>query len=107
MAYLRGDYYIWGDGENIHIGIKEEANGGAEGGSKYGYSGVYLPYEVLDEYVVMRFAELLHEASIGPTIERAMRHNNFGGVILEENVEEIRQAVDLIKIKPPQKPRTF
>lgn len=107
MAYLRGDYYIWGDGENIHIGVKEEAVGGAEGGPEYGYGGVYLPYDVLDEYVVMRFAELLHEARIEPTIERAMRRGNFGGVILEENVEEIRQAVSRVKIKPPQKPRSF
>ena len=107
MAYLRGDYYIWGDGENIHIGIKEEASGGAEGGPDYGYSGLFLPYEALDEYVVMRFAEMLHEGHVEPAIERAIGHGNFGSVILEENVEDIRQAISRIKIKPPQKPRSF
>ena len=111
MAYLRGEYYIWGDGDNIHIDIKNEAVGGAEGGAARGedfdYSGVYLPYEVLDEYVVMRLAELLHEGQMEPTIERARRHGNFGGVILEENAEAIKEALRQIKLQPPQKPRSF
>ena len=110
MAYLRGDYYIWGDGEDIHVWIGEAATGGGEGGPRedgYAYDGIYLPYEVLDVYVVMRFAELLYDGTVEPTIERALCHGNFGGVILEENVEEIKQAVKLVKIKTPKKARSF
>jgi len=78
MAYLRGNYYIWGDGDNIHIGVKEGAIGGAEGGPECEISGVFLPYEVLDQYVVMRFAEILHEGSLAQAIEGAIRQGNFG-----------------------------
>ena len=102
MAYLRGDYYIWGDGEDIHVCISKGAAGGGTAGPEYEYDSVHLPYEVLDEYVVMRFAELLYKGDVESAIERALQHGNFGAAILRENAKEIEHAVKSISIQSPR-----
>ena len=104
MAYLRGDYYFGGDGENIHLWVKEDVEGGVENDLE-GYTGISLPYGVLDEYVVMRLAEMLYAGSIESTIDRAIGHNNFQTEFLIENAESIKQALQKIMLKPLEESR--
>lgn len=107
MAYLRGDHYVWADGsDRLHIWVHDGEDGwretwttGADGSPKAGYenaSGVSIPEAVMDEYVVMRFAELVASQTIDETIERALRfgkNGNFGSQALAERADAIKAIV--------------
>jgi hypothetical protein len=91
MAYTRGDNYIWSSGERTHLWIADGEDGWAEciwneGGRHPNPSGVGVPQGVMDEYVVMRFAELVRSGDVAATIDRAVtRHaGNFGCAALNE-----------------------
>jgi hypothetical protein len=83
MAYMRGEPYIWSDGEKLHIWSKSGNDGWADMEGLHGIaeaSGVALNEQHADEFAVMRFAELVHEGRLQVTIERALRQwgGNFG-----------------------------
>lgn len=103
MAYLRGNYYLWKDGDNrLHVWAFDGADawmdsGWASDGSNrwpthQNASGVSIPEEVMDEYVMMRFAQLLESGSVACTIDRALRHGNVGGEALKQRAGSIKQA---------------
>src|SRR5687767_4556891 len=98
MAYLRGDHYIWSDGERLHIWVFNGADhwedsgwaaelDGKRRGDRQAASGTSIPQPVIDDYVVMRLAELMDEGRVSQTIERALQHGNFGGESLKERAE--------------------
>lgn len=70
MAYIRGHFYIWRDGENIHFShgnhLGDEGENGRPGDNTLccysnGHQGpesLALPNYVVDEFVVMRWAQL-------------------------------------------------
>lgn len=116
MAYMRGDYYIWSDAEDrIHLWIKDgydhwdacyEAEDGARLAGYENASGVSLPEEVMDEFVVMRLAELIANGTVGAAIDRAIdpngRGGNFGGMILQENGETLKRILSQIELNMPK-----
>jgi len=61
MAYMRGDYYIYSDGKNLYINSES------------------FPMKTIDEYVVMRYAEM-SEKQIKDIEKRVMEkhYGNFG-----------------------------
>jgi hypothetical protein len=105
MAYIRGDYYIWADGENrLHLWAFDGADAWAESGwasdiggqrlsTHQNASGVSLPQEVVDDYVVMRFAELVESHAAAEVVNRALRHRNFGGEAMKERVVAMKKAI--------------
>ena len=104
MAYIRGDHYIWSDGERLHVWMFDGADGweesgwatdldGRRGANRATASGTSIPQSVMDEYVMMRVVELVDEGLIGGTIQRALRHGNFGGQSLAKRAESIVNAL--------------
>lgn len=78
MAYMRGNCYVWRDDRAIHfwamdghdswdesVWVQSRNNGSAP-------SGVSLPQEVADEYVVMRVAELVRDGLFMGAVDRAL-----------------------------------
>ena len=53
-------------------------------------SGVQIPERAADEFVVMRFAELVKLGLAQEAIERALTHGNFGGTALAELAPTLR-----------------
>ena len=81
MAYMRGDFYLWQDGSNVHIWYRDGYDGWDESVwneaadssvADSRASGVAIPLEVADEFAVMRIAQLLDEGMISKTIDRAI-----------------------------------
>lgn len=105
MAYLRGEHYLWTDGEDrLHVWVHDggdywEESGWAcdlSGERKKGRqkaSGVSIPEKVMDEYVMMRLAQLMEMNAVSETIDRALRHGNFGGAALTARAEAIKAAL--------------
>jgi hypothetical protein len=81
MAYTRGKYYIY-----------EDVNG------KFFFNGVFIPKSVIDEFVVMRYAELEKEGKVKRIENRAMKkwQGNFGcDALLEKHGK--RTAIEMIE----------
>ena len=67
MAYMKGEPYVWSDGDELHIWSKSGNDGWSENESLHGIaeaSGVALDEKHADEFAVMRFAELINSDSI-------------------------------------------
>lgn len=106
MAYLRGDYSLWADGDGrLHIWAADGADGwqesgwamNAEGTRRPHAGGVAIPTGVLDEYVMMRFAELLESGEAAQALDRALRHGSFGGDALRARSEAIGGAIERLQ----------
>lgn len=114
MAYMRGDYYLWSDDTNqLHIWVADGYDGwddtgwccGEDGNRSKGFEkagGVCIPENVMDEFVLMRLAELIQDGKVTETIERFLgsegHKGNFGGALLEKNVDALKQALSEIKL---------
>src|SRR5256885_1220549 len=81
VSYMRGKYYLWTGSDGVHLWAFDGEDGWKNSGwglsvkdwkTKRGQKpgGVRIPEPVLDEYVVMRFAELLDERKVAATIRR-------------------------------------
>jgi hypothetical protein len=87
MSYMRGKYYLWSGADGVHLWAFDGDDGWSDSGwgasvkqwkrKHQKPSGVRIPEPVLDEYVVMRFAELVDEGKVKATIRRAS--NNWRG----------------------------
>ena len=91
MAYMRGKTYIWQDEHRLHIWTHDGYDGWDISGwavdagetrhpDKQCASGTAIPQETMDEYVVMRLAELYREGILESTIHLTFNHQqgNFG-----------------------------
>ena len=93
MSYMRGDVYIWADGERVHFWAADgedgwEESGWAEGratrsslgaGGPASASGVCLRQEIADAYAMMRLAELVDAGALGATIDLHRRQTSMRG----------------------------
>jgi hypothetical protein len=115
MAYMRGEYYLWDDESGLHIWAADGYDGWDEaswacektGPGEQDYarradrthaSGVSIPQRVADEYVVMRFVEMLIEGAVPDAIDRAVR--KYGRRSLVENAERLRAALKNLELDP-------
>lgn len=81
MAYTRGDYYLWSDDSRVHIWVRDgydgwddsvwnEGSGGGKG--EVQPSGVAVPLQVADEFVVMRVAQLIESRQLTDVVTRTV-----------------------------------
>src|SRR5947209_18676241 len=123
MSYLKGDYYVWTshhgavpDGERwVHIWAANGYDGwdisswateetdDDEERRRHGYeeaSGTSLPLRVMDEFVMMRLAEMLHEGLVDEAIDGAVRDQRgaLGGRLLAKKAERLKTALRRIEI---------
>ena len=120
MAYMRGDYYLWDDESGLHVWACDGYDGwdqtgwhlvgGGEddaAGPKYlkhgknTASGVSIHQEIMDEYVMMRLAEMIQEGSTDAAVDRALGHKGNGGCrVLGANAEALIQALAGLEMRP-------
>ncbi len=89
MAYFRGPIYIWPSHAHTHFWSAGGDDGWRESGWNARWpaspnaagaaSGVGLPQAVVDEFVVMRFAELVDKRLLDDAIARALAHGHGNG----------------------------
>jgi hypothetical protein len=117
MAYMRGDYYIWTDSSDLHVWSsggydgwdrsnwhKQEGGEARSSHKKSGQvvaSGVCIPQEVADEYVMMRLAEMIKEGIVDDVIDRTIdvdgRSDNFGSRTLLQYADRLKEALQEVK----------
>lgn len=125
MAYMRGDYYLWDDESGLHIWAKDGYDGWdiagwhefdetAEGepiitpehlvNGENTASGVSIHQDIMDEYVMMRIAQMVHESKVDAAIDRVLdpngRGGNLGGMMLVENADILKQALSGLTLRP-------
>lgn len=88
MAYLRGSTYIWSDGERIHLWSKDGLDHWRDTafGDHPEASGVAITRDVLDQFVYMRFAQLVAEGKLEAVVRGAIEaaEGNGGCVALSQ-----------------------
>jgi hypothetical protein len=120
MSYMRGDQYLRSDGDRLHIWVADghdgwEDSGWAEAVKSSGRaptgkraamppsrpSGLAIPEQIADEFVVMRLAELIAEGRAETAIRQAVRRHrgNVGCWELTANSVPLRAALARLKRK--------
>ena len=102
---MRGKNYLWSDGTHLHIWVADGYDGwdeavwamdeeGKRHEDRLKASGVSISEEVMDEFVVMRLAEMIDENLVKEAIDRAVAHGgNFGAAVLVKNAENLKAAI--------------
>jgi len=114
---LEGDYYLWHDVSGLHIWASDGYDGWDEAGwhrvddgkdypvqpthlkdGENNASGVSIHQEIVDEYVVMRLAQMIEEGIVDATIERASEAPSFRGSsrlqrVLQGKAPQIKEAL--------------
>jgi hypothetical protein len=103
MSYVRGDTYIWSDGERTHLWIadgydhwdKAVWSEGQNTDTDHRPSGVAVSENKLDEYVMMRLAELIEQRLVSDTIDRSLisGKGNGGCLALERHADRIKTSL--------------
>ena len=89
MSYFRGDHYVWSDGDCLHLWT-EAPYGPA---NDHYAAGVSMPETLMDQFAVMRFAELVASGRADAAIADALQVMHFGGDALRARVDDIRRLV--------------
>ena len=113
MSYMRGKYYLWTGSDGVHLWAFDGEDGWKDCGwaesvkhwkPKRGQtpSGVRIPEPILDEYVVMRLAELIDERIVAATIRRASKkwRGNGGAISLAFHGKAIIAQIRSLKPDP-------
>lgn len=109
MSYMRGNHYLWRDDTRVHPWARDGYDAWDESGwmpderqppslstseADSRPSGVGVHQDVMDEYVVMRFAELIRDGLVPGAVDRALRkHSGNGGCqALAHHAATVRHA---------------
>jgi len=111
MSYMRGDYYLWSDGENFHVWVADGYDNWDEAGwaldkdgkrsaDRLNASGVGIPEKVMDAFVMMRLAQMIDEGLVDEAIDRAVGKfgGNVGSTVLAKNAQKLKTALAQIKL---------
>jgi hypothetical protein len=90
MSYFRGDPYIWSDRERLHLWTA--AADDTLDHDAYA-AGVEIPEATMDQFAVMRFAELLELGIAGKTIAEALDNTDFGGDCLRRHAGTLQAMI--------------
>jgi hypothetical protein len=110
MAYMRGANYVWSDGDRVHFWCADGDDGWDESGWAEAHrvtavgaavreprcaSGVGVPHDVADTFVMLRFAELVVEGLAAARLESALELSggNFGSHALIEYADRLRAVI--------------
>ena len=89
MSYFRGDHYVWSDGDCLHLWSAAPY----EPANDHYAAGVSMPEALMDQFAVMRFAELVWLGRADAAITDALQVMNFGGDALRARADDIRRLV--------------
>ncbi len=123
MAYMRGENYIWADDYAVHFWIadgqdywEESSDWGRDDEGNHLYrneygdvtaSGLRIEHSVLDQFVVMRFAELLEEGRFAEAARNALEYDPDSprAPLIRKLMESLEAADEMnpdITIRPEQ-----
>ena len=106
MSYIRGSNYIFADNEDrLHIWVADgEDNWEISGWGKNpntnewreefsAPSGVSIPQSIIDQYVIMRFAEILEASKLSVMIDSTLKEcgDNFNCTSLIKYHEQLKK----------------
>lgn len=108
---MRGKYYLWTGGDGVHLWAFDGEDGWKHSGwaesvkdwrAKRGQKpgGVCIPEEVMDEFAVMRFAELIDEGKVLKSIRRGVKNGNFGSYSLKYHSKQLIARISSMKPDP-------
>lgn len=99
LAYLRGNAYVWSSRDRVHVWVHDGDDGWRDSGWAAGVgsqgAGVAITQEAMDEYVMMRVAELIREGRAGDAAERALvsHRGNGGCMALDATWDSLREKI--------------
>lgn len=97
MAYLRGDYYIWSDGDRLHVWVRggHEPVQGMTWSTSGADGGVVAEQEPIDRYVLMRLAEMACERNAVARLDAILEESqgNVGESALRQNARLLRDLL--------------
>lgn len=115
MAYIKGDEYIWtgvaadeegNESEYAHFWTALNREDVSDWGRRYFdengddmAGGVAFSQEVIDQFVMMRFAEIVRNGNAEEVIERAAQVDNFGAMCLRNNRTQIIESVRQMRLE--------
>ena len=110
MAYFRGDIYVFDTGDAFHLWRRERYSSHAESvwaeNDPESTSGVQIPVETMDRFVLMRLAELVAEKKAVALLDTFCRElaggGNCGEVQLLGNEAVVRAALVDLEAKTRQ-----
>lgn len=85
MAYLRGNYYVWNDGNRMHLWVYASEDAAYDWATDCDYAaGVAIPNDVFDALALMRVAEIDASRNRKKYERRAIERfgGNFGSAAL-------------------------
>ena len=110
MSYMRGENYLWSDGSRLHIWVADGRDGwdesiwasdeeGKRREERLNAGGVSISEGVMDEFVMMRVAQMIEQNLVEEAVTRAVAHNggNFGCEALAKNAEKLKTIIGEIK----------
>ncbi len=105
MAFMRGDTYVWSDGDRVHLWASDGydywddsiwacAEDEGRRDDRCAASGVGVPEDLMNELAVMLVAKMVADGSFAETVDRAVSkwHGNTGCGILEQLADELKHA---------------
>ena len=108
---MRGGYYLWSDGDNLHIWVADGYDSwdkagwaldkdGKRSADRLNASGVSIPAKVMDAFVMMRLAQMIEEGLVSEAIDRAVGEygGNFGSAMLAKKHPKLKAALTQIKL---------
>jgi len=113
MSYMRGEFYLHADHENIYIWAADGYDHWDEsiwadnvehhGEDGWKPSGVKIPFGILDMLVAMRMAELIEDGEMSAAIDRALENcsGNWGAAALVKRAGELKEAAAALE-RPQQ-----
>ena len=114
MAYFRGENYIWSDEDDLHLWARE----GMDQWNNVSWccdendrpypdaSGVAIPKEVINQFVMMRLAEILVHSTpeqVEKLIDDACEVGNFGSDCLKHNASTLKEVLMNLRLSRPER----
>ncbi len=114
MAYFRGENYIWSDGDDLHLWVRE----GLDQWNNVGWcfdeneqtypnaSGVAVPENFINQFVMMRLAEILVHSTpeqVEKLIDEACAVGNFGSDCLKRNIQTLKAVLMSLRLEEPER----
>jgi hypothetical protein len=109
MAFMRGDTYVWSDGDRVHLWASDGydywddsiwacAEDDIRRENRAAASGVGLQAETLDELAVMLVARMAENGTFAATVDRALAkwHGDSDCSSLERFAEELKHAMAMV-----------
>jgi hypothetical protein len=82
VSYFRGDIYIWGSGDAVHVWSQPQANG------EYKHK-IAIPMEMFHQLAVMGVCQMIEDGGLEKAVHDASKSGNSGGFSVKAVGQEL------------------